>query len=430
MNCLTALLIGCPEEINISTPFHRLLDTVNIEDFVKKCENEENSYLQPSSEVMTERLIQFLFVVCEVENPKSGVFYISDLKLACYNCLQSLLRHTERAASVATNLKFFDHIIYRINSIACDVGMSSREYILKYGDRKKKPIIQELGLLASLISSWYCRVPMINLNHVEELLQSFNNVWDWTFHDYHLHLRFLTVLMILSEKSLIVCKALSTSCGLNQPPFLQRVADIAKKETTKPQEKDNERLKLAVRVLINCCSCIEGRSLLVKINILSVFESIHPQNLKKEKCLQTVIPIWLNFYEIFSRYPEGALAKHLNVLCTLARKQTKSLKLPALKILRNMSFLTTNRAALLTSKDFIYIVKEILDSGNDEEQLTIIVALWKIVANSNRHKNEIKNSLVYKKLNDLSNKLAVKNKTDTQIYEVLNCLLNVLSTND
>lgn len=95
-----------------------------------------------------------------------------------------------------------------------------------------------------------------------------------------------------------------------------------------------------------------------------------------------------------------------------------------------MAFLQTNRAILLTSQDFQYIVKDIIEFGNDEERVAMVVTLWKLVANSCRSKNEIKNSATYKKLNDLSNGLAVKKKTDTLLFQVLSCLMDVLNTNN
>lgn len=257
------------QQMNNCQSFHTILDTITMETPLINENNEEDSGLRPASEVLTKSLIQIFEIVCEQDKPKSGVFHISDDKLSCYNCLQAFLRHTEHAGNVATEMDLFDKVIARFNTISNDIGMSSRDFILKYGDRKKRPIIQELGLLAGLISSWYCRTPMSDMEHVEHLLKCLSNVWDWTFHDWQLHLKFLTLLMVLSEKSLIVCRALSTVQILNQPTFIKRVAEIAKSETKKVKGPNVScgRLKVAVRILTNCCSCIEGRIQLLKVCI-------------------------------------------------------------------------------------------------------------------------------------------------------------------
>lgn len=74
----------------------------------------------------------------------------------------------------------------------------------------------------------------------------------------------------------------------------------------------------------------------------------------------------------------------------------------ALEILRNMSFNPENRAALLSSTDFMRVIHSVLDKTEiGEEQLLITVAIWKLVANNAKSKNIVKNSPISTKLRAL-----------------------------
>ncbi|XP_063702013.1 protein rotatin homolog [Culicoides brevitarsis] len=426
MNCLTVLTT---KHVNNSSSFSSLLDTTSIEDPLSQPSNDGNPVIGLASEVLTKRLIYIFDVVCEQDKPKSGVFHMSELKIATYNCLQALLRYTENAGTIAVDCLLFEKILNRLNTIALDVGMTMRDFIHKYGDRKKKPILQELGLIAGLLSNWYCRVSMLDDMQAEQLLKSLMNVWEWTA-DGELLLKMMTALMVLSEKSFVVCRGLAVYQSFNHPAFVKRVADIAKNETRKVKGASNLLgvLRVAIRVLINCCSCVEGRIQLHKINVLEIFEHFQPPLMKKNKTMRQMAPLWLEFYEIFSRYLEGSTARHLYLLCTFARKQDANVRIPAMKILRNMAFNLGNRSNLLTSKDYQFLVREKLDSGDIEERIMIISSLWKLVANQWKHKNELKNSAVYIKLNNLSKTLADKFETESDLYKILTCLLDILSS--
>lgn len=74
----------------------------------------------------------------------------------------------------------------------------------------------------------------------------------------------------------------------------------------------------------------------------------------------------------------------------------------ALEILRNMSFNSDNRAALLESPEFQRVIYSILDKNIlGDEQLLVTVSIWKLVANYSKGKNTIKNSPILGKLRAL-----------------------------
>lgn len=67
-----------------------------------------------------------------------------------------------------------------------------------------------------------------------------------------------------------------------------------------------------------------------------------------------------------------------------------------------MSFNQENRAALLSSSDFMRVIYSVLDKKEiGDEQLLITVAIWKLVANNAKGKNIVKNSPISTKLRAL-----------------------------
>lgn len=104
----------------------------------------------------------------------------------------------------------------------------------------------------------------------------------------------------------------------------------------------------------------------------------------------------------------------MNLLCNLAESAYSKIRRQALEILRNLAFNPDNRAALLSSSDFLRVVCSVLEKNElGDEQLLIAVAIWKLVANNAKGKNTIKNSPIMGKLNGLKEKLD-RHRTDNQ----------------
>lgn len=140
------------------------------------------------------------------------------------------------------------------------------------------------------------------------------------------------------------------------------------------------------------------------------------------------------------------VCSHLNLLCNLAESASAKIRHRSLEIIRNMSFNQENRAALLSSDDFLRIVYSILDKNElGDEQLLITVSIWKLIANHAKSKSIIKNSPIFKKLRLLkenlerhtsSTKLKGKsinmahsiNETIEDLEVVLKCVLDILQT--
>lgn len=101
-------------------------------------------------------------------------------------------------------------------------------------------------------------------------------------------------------------------------------------------------------------------------------------------------------------------------MCHLAESSYSKIRRQALEILRNWTFNSDNRVALLSSSDFLRVVCSVLDKNElGDEQLLIAVAIWKLVANYAKGKNTVKNSPIMSKLTGLKEKLN-RHITDSQ----------------
>lgn len=159
---------------------------------------------------------------------------------------------------------------------------------------------------------------------------------------------------------------------------------------------------------------------------MDVINKLHPSVTKLQNSWNKITELWLTFWEMYSRYPEGNAVRNLSVLCALIRKSNPKLKLLSLKILRNMAFSPGNRTALLTSNDYIFVVKMILDNGSNQEKMLIVTSIWKIIVNNCKAKNEIKNSQIGKKLNVCSQQIVMKGDTEGDLFKVLSLVHKIL----
>lgn len=196
---------------------------------------------------------------------------------------------------------------------------------------QKTPIVSGLRMWFSLLLHWFSSVCVssddtrqsqpstLPHNFGAEAIQRFCLLvvrsWPWTGADKQLHLVFMRSLAFSCEDSVPVCKAMSTvrqnsSSGVT---VLQLSAELAASETSKAKSisGDQQLLTLAMAVVSNCCACVEGRQFLwkakqlgVRTNFLDALDRFHPFVTKNQKPWPQITLIWLQFYEIITRYPD------------------------------------------------------------------------------------------------------------------------------
>lgn len=142
------------------------------------------------------------------------------------------------------------------------------------------------------------------------------------------------------------------------------------------------------------------------------------------------------FFTFFFHY-----FRHLSMLCFFITKSNAALRTLSLKILRNMSFATNNKAALLSSgkkecqpkaqkihvfftDEFLHTLKMVLESGAIDEKFIVLTIIWSLTANSYKNKHKMKCSTLYTKLSAIQ-----KNETkllQTPKSSELNYVIEVL----
>ncbi|XP_031630428.1 uncharacterized protein LOC116345312 [Contarinia nasturtii] len=352
----------------------------------------------------------------------------------CCKTLETLLKCSEKSRLIATQERFMLSIVDQMENIYVCIGGSFTDYTRKSGNAKAEKYIEKLKHLLHLILCWYCDDCLQDVECIQPIIGSCQKFWPSIGIKTELQTVFLKMLLYLSNNSLPVCKTLSTSppFSVGSSVFLHSIIEYCVAETGKPKTEQTkmETFQLAMQIVTNCCCCIEGRVLITKSRMLFTVSRLHPQVTRNQKPWPHITNLWLKLFEVFTRHADASKEAHLDLLCNLAESSyTKNRRL-ALEILRNMSFNPENRAALLSSDKFHRVMYTVLDKNEiGDEQLLILVAIWKLVAKNAKGKNIIKNSLISTKLRAVRENV-VRYMTDRRLTPKLCDDNDINSTNE
>ncbi|XP_055923386.1 protein rotatin homolog [Eupeodes corollae] len=328
----------------------------------------------------------------------------SALKVLLCEAIAVLLKTSEKARITAKNIKFLDKILLIFNSFLESIQVPCTTFVRRYSEAKKLAVIKHLSLLYGIILNWFSVDVLTDELQVVELTKVLIQTWPWQNHSNDIRILYLKSLAFLSEKSVPVCRQFSVPTSSNANTLLQMLLKLLTMETNKVKSLDSNStalIKIGLRTVMNCCSCQEGRMALIKLHALDIIDSVHPFNPKIPKSKNDILVAWLSFWELFSRYPEGAVCRNIIGLCTVINKcHDPTLRLIGLKILRNMTFLPNNRTNLLASADFLYTVNNIITNSECySERLVTCTALWRLISGGAKYAATIKNTKMTKKLN-------------------------------
>uniref|UniRef100_A0A1A9W594 Rotatin N-terminal domain-containing protein n=1 Tax=Glossina brevipalpis TaxID=37001 RepID=A0A1A9W594_9MUSC len=310
--------------------------------------------------------------------------------------LALLLKISPEAQEAANNLKLIDKLMKTFQCFFDEYATTTcSTFVRRYGENRKTAVIQNLQLLLTFLLYWHSAQTMIIKDDAVavEISRILIQLWPWSPHSAELKLTILQVCAFLSERSIVVCKQFAT---INSSAFAHSILQLVDKtvttETTKVKAISIDCMPIIVaglRILMNCCSCVEGRTALQKQRTLNIFDTILTFKPKTSRPKVELQNAWLRFWEIYSRYSEGGQVCHLNALCyAIHQAEPRSeIRLLSLRIIRNMSFLGSNRSALITSTDFIYMIDDIIAQPMEtkipdityEEQWLMCLALWKLM---------------------------------------------------
>uniref|UniRef100_A0A182MXW6 Rotatin N-terminal domain-containing protein n=1 Tax=Anopheles dirus TaxID=7168 RepID=A0A182MXW6_9DIPT len=356
--------------------------------------------LRSASALIFEALTQRYELSCSREQLEAGGVTTSIYKRTLYSTIQTMLHYSGQACRVARArnllgivLKWFDAIHEGL------IGrLSYTEFVRRHGESKKQYVMAELKELASVLGAWFSlsdEALLLHMNEIDELCQMVLMYWPWFTNHHVLLLEILQVLGFLTESHIIMCKALAATFPGYSHSIMKLLIVTATTETAKVKgpKCDLQVLKLSLRVLRNCCCCHEGRNTIGKLNVFDNLSKLHPSVTKLQKPWLEVTQVWLEFWEVYTRYIDVSEVRHLTVLGALVRKSGSEMRLLALAIIRNLTFVLANRPALLASSDYMFILQNALQRTSSEmEVLMAAVTVWKMIANNQRGKAAIKSS--------------------------------------
>ncbi|XP_035794602.1 rotatin-like [Anopheles albimanus] len=353
-----------------------------------------------------------------------------------YSTMQTLLRLSAHCRRVAWDHRLLTTVIDRFNAIYEELlgRMSYPEFVRRNGEAKKLPVVEELSGLISLLSAWFSSagdVLLLQREQIGPLCRVVLQYWPWLNHNHELEVDFMRALAFLTESSIVVCKSLVATFSGYPHSILKLLIATVTSETgrVKGPKCDLRLLGVVLRVLSNCCSCQEGRSTIGKLNVIDNISKLHPSVTKLQKPWIEVTRLWLEFWEIYTRYSDVNEVRHLTVLGALFRKGTAELRLLSLAILRNLSFVPANRVALLSSADCMFMLQSSLQQTNQDKQLIAAVTIWKLIANNHKGKAAVKSSPLVRMTVALSKHYALQaaNSTvDKELWNVLSTVRHIL----
>uniref|UniRef100_A0A182QXR5 Rotatin N-terminal domain-containing protein n=1 Tax=Anopheles farauti TaxID=69004 RepID=A0A182QXR5_9DIPT len=337
---------------------------------------------------------------CSREQLETGGVTTSIYKRTLYATIQTMLHYSGQACRVARACNLLGIILEWYDAIHEGLigRLTYQEFVRRNGETKKQYVMAELKELATVLASWFSlpdEALLLHIKEIDELCQIVLMYWSWFTNNHALLLEMLQVLGFLTESHIIMCKALANTFPGYSHSIMKLLIVTATTETAKVKgpKCDLQVLKLALRVLRNCCCCHEGRNMIGKLNVFDNLSKLHPSVTKLQKPWMEVTQLWLEFWEVYTRYIDVSEVRHLTVLGALVRKSGSELRLLALAIIRNLTFVLANRPALLASSDYMFILQNALQrTASEMEVLMAAVTVWKMIANNQRGKAAIKSS--------------------------------------
>lgn len=198
-----------------------------------------------------------------------------------------LLFGSVEVRKMALDIDFVNVVLDEIESILSKIGVYG-DFVRKYGEQKKEPIIAQLKWLYNILMHWFSKDCLIDEVVIGRLCQIIIQTWPWSGANSAFQLLVIKTLAFISEDSVpgefnistvimkfgaatillfSVCKAMATCNVRNSQTVLQVVTEHVVSETSKPKQPNSnlESLELTLRTISNCCSCVEGRIQLTKV---------------------------------------------------------------------------------------------------------------------------------------------------------------------
>ncbi|KAM8711649.1 hypothetical protein ACLKA7_012200 [Drosophila subpalustris] len=360
--------------------------------------------------------------------------------------LGNLLKESAVAVDTARNYGLLEHVIQLLETFLDDGSVGNATvYVRRVGAHKSRDIINNLIVLLNMMVHWHNSPHAVITDTVmaSRVVRMLLRLWPWLSHSAILKNMTVCLTTFLTEHSFEMCKQTSLVLSSQSHSLLQLMVRVADHETTKKELPGAKNAYLncnsqavveaALRVMINCCSCAEGRLSLGKMRVLDMFDTILPGNSSGvSKVKQDVVLSWLTFWGIFSRYELGYKMCHMPALLNTVRRSPplSKIRMCCLRILRNMCFCNSNRLQLVGMGPFMNLLGDIVsqpvrcvggadDTGLEsfEEHNLVVLCLWKLFGFSAKYRALLRGSKLFKQLSILFDQLAILESQQPQHFK-------------
>lgn len=113
-----------------------------------------------------------------------------------------LLFGSAEVRKMAFSIEFVNDILDEIESTLTNVGTYG-EFVRKYGEQKKDPIISQLKWLYNVLMHWFSKDCLKDENIIARLCQVLIQTWPWTGANSSFQLLVIKTLAFLSEDSVL-----------------------------------------------------------------------------------------------------------------------------------------------------------------------------------------------------------------------------------
>lgn len=352
---------------------------------------------------------------------------VSSIRSVC-DALSVLLKTSQTAIKSARNRKFLKKILQPIKEFFEKVGNVSSEYVRRYGEHKLKPIISNFILLFGIIFNWYSNDVLRNNEDSLEITKILLTSWSWSGHDKEMRVVVINTMAFLSDKSVQICQDFTTvTCSGITFTILQAIAKYVTNESLKAGNRFVDIIQTCLRILQNCCACSEGRSFLVKENVLSIFDRFQIFEKKMTTSCVTMYKSWLELWEVSSRYKDTLRYQNMQILEVFCEMSNKELSMCSWEIIRNLSFKKEFRNTLINRNYSLKLANKVMENGTHEEKLLVCLIVWRLIVNNSNVKSKLKDIHLVKSIRKIS-KCTNFSSEDVDLQKVISIILEIIDS--
>jgi hypothetical protein len=271
--------------------------------------------------------------------------------------------------------------------------------------------IKEFSILLKAVVEWNLDLSE-HQTQFKDLFERLIKVYNWIETDSILYNCFIKLVGVVGELGL------NKEClmkELNGVPLIKVLLKRCQALSMKiPHSKHNlASINNGIYAIRHCCKLLEVRMTIKNSKIFQVLENIYPQIHKNKKSSWNhVMIIWLNFFESLSYYEDTEFSTgQIALLCRLVRFENASIKLSALKIIRNNTLKSSLGNILLTSNDFFETIDLAMSENVFDENVSLLLqTILCIATKSEQMRSKFKNSSINRKLKDHLNAIKIKHQ--------------------